>query len=93
MCHPSRADDILNNVIWRLPHDHAILWLYLVVISPQNTVIRSVANFFMAMAQQITRGRYRFVDSYQEAVEFLCEQDDSLTFSDEQASPHFEKSE
>lgn len=66
---------------------------WVVVISPQNTVIRSVANFFMAMAQQMTRGRYRFVDSHQEAVEFLCEQDDSLTFPDEQTSPHFEKSE
>lgn len=71
--------------------DHMPGWV--VVISPQNKVIRSIANFFMVMAQQVTKGRYRFVDSYQEAVDFLCELDDSLTFPDEQTSPHFEKSE
>ena len=28
MCHPNDADDHRKNIIWRLLHDHAILWLY-----------------------------------------------------------------
>ncbi|MBZ0306618.1 MAG: hypothetical protein K8I82_11175 [Anaerolineae bacterium] len=67
---------------------------WVVVISPQNLLIRTLTNFFTVLAQQISGGRYRYVESYEQAVAFLRELDATLNFPDEQAaptdSPHYE---
>lgn len=68
---------------------------WVVVVSPNKAPVRTLANFFTVLAQQISGGKFRYVASYEQAVAFLREQDDSLTFPDEQVaptdSPHYEE--
>ncbi len=60
---------------------------WVVVISPNKAPVRTLANFFTVLAQQISGGKFRYVENYEQAMAFLREQDDSLTFPEAQASP------